>query len=125
MAETAKIERIQHQFYCSGTTSLNIMDEAYKTAYAGVPYKKLSPYVEVFNEILAKMEPNGMMEYWRRFKSFSTTKIEQIGPQVLTLDHLKIGFLACCIPMVLAVIAFIGELAWSSLSTPCKNNSND
>ena len=88
-------------------------------------YKKSVSFVEVFNEKLAEMEPNGLMEYWRRIRSFSTTKVEEIGPQVLTMDHLTLGFFACCIPMVLAVIAFIGEFVWSKLVTSCRKNSND
>ena len=67
------------------------------------------------------MEPNGLMSHWRRLRSFSTTKIEEIGPQVLTMDHLKLGFLACCIPMVLA----ISEFAWSRIVTVFGKNSND
>ena len=92
--------------------------------YTGVIFKALSPYVKVFNEMLAKMEPNGLMEYWRQIHLYSITKIEEIGPQVLTIDHLKIGFLACCIPMVLAVIAFISEFAWSRLFIAYRKNLN-
>ena len=71
------------------------------------------------------MEPNGLMEHWRRLQSYSITKLEEVGPQVLTMDHLRIGFLACCIPLALAVIAFIGECAWSKYVAVCKKSSND
>lgn len=118
------IEEIQHYLH-SGTTSLGLLDEPYKLVYSGVVFKKSSPLVRVFNEMVSKMESNGMMELWRRLQSFSTTKTEDIGPQVLTMDHLKNGFLACCIPMVLAVIAFIGEFAWMIVNTICRTNSND
>ena len=116
-------EYIQHKIYRSGTTSVQFLDEPYKTVYFGVAFNISSPFLNVFNEMIAKMEPNGLMEYWRRFQSFSRTKLEEVGPQVLTMDHLKIGFLACCIPMVLAVIAFIGEFAWSRIDAAYRKYS--
>ena len=124
-ADSTLIEEIQHKMYRSGTTSLQVLNEPYKMVYSGLRFKRCSPFLEVFNEMVAKMEPNGLMEYWRRFQSYSTTKIEDIGPQVLTMDHLRLGFLACCIPMTLAVIAFIGEFAWSRLVILPGKNTND
>ena len=123
--DSAVIEYIQHEKYRRGTTSLRYLDEPYKMMYSGIIFKNWSPFVKVFNDMLAKMETNGLMAHWRRFNVYSKTIIEDIGPQVLTMDHLKIGFLACCISMVLAVIAFIGELAWSRLVTCCRKNSNN
>ena len=119
------IEEIQQSKYRSGTTSMKYLDQCYKMVYVGVVFKKLSPIMKVFNERSAMMESNGLMEYWRRFNEYTTTKIEEIGPQVLTMDHLQIGFLACCIPMILAIIAFSGEFVWSRLLTSCRKNSND
>ena len=115
------VKEIEHVVYRSGTTSLKLLPEPYKFLFEGVIFKNWSPLLETFNNMLAKLEPNGLMEYWRRFNAYSTTKIDEIGPQVLTMDHLKLGFLACCIPMILAVIAFIGEVALSK----CKNYSNN
>ena len=114
-ARTTFIESIQHNRYRSGTTSMVPLDESYKMVYSGIVFKTWSTLLATFNELLAKMESNGMMESWRRFLSFSKTKTEEIGPQVLTMDHLKVGFLACCIPMALAIIAFIGEVARSRI----------
>ena len=122
--ESFMIELVQHNVYCKGTTSLQFLDEPYKMLYSGIDFIESSPFLKAFDEMLIKMEANGMMDYWRQHRSFSTTKIEEIGPQVLTMDHLKFGFLACCIPMALAVIAFIGELALSRFLTSGRN-SND
>ena len=119
------IESIQHNLYRSGRTSLKILDEPYKMGYYGAPFKKSSPWLKTFNEMLGKMEANGMMEKWRRFQSLSTTKLENIGPQVLTMDHLKFGFLACFIPLTLGVVALFGEFTWSRIVTMSKKSSND
>ena len=117
------IKELQHKMYRSGTTSMQLLDEPYKSIYKGIVFKSWTPLLETFNKMLAKMEANGMMAHWRQFQEFSTTKLEEIGPQVLTMDHLELGFLACCIPIVLAAIAFIGELAWSRLVIGCRRSS--
>ena len=118
------IESIEGNKYRSGTSSMHLLDQPYKTIYGGIVFKKWSSFLETFNEMVAKMEPNGLMEHWKRFLSFSTTKTAEIGPQVLTMDHLTLGFLACCLPLVLAFIAFIGELAWSKC-VACRKSSNE
>ena len=75
--------------------------------------------------MIAKMEANGLMERWRKLQSFSNTKVEDIGPQILTMDHLRLGFLACCIFMVLAIIAFTGEHGWLRFVPFVKKDSKD
>ena len=70
---------------------------------------------ETFNDIQMKLESNGIMEKWRKSQTYRTVKPEEIGPQVLTLDHLRFGFLACFIAGVVSLVAFTGELAWSRL----------
>ena len=119
------IEEIQQNKYRSGTTSMKYLDQCYTMVYVGVAFKKLSPIMKIFNERLAMMESNGFMENWRRFDSYATTKIEKIGPQVLKMDHLQIGFLACCIPLVLGVVVLFSELAWSRIVTMSKKSSNN
>ena len=42
-------------------------------------------------------------------------KPEELGPQVLTMDHLRLGFSACLILASASLAAFIGELMWSRL----------
>lgn len=36
--------------------------------------------------------------------------IEDIGPQVLTMDHLAVAFIACTVPLILAVLVFVSEI---------------
>ena len=125
LATSTTLREIPKVFYNSGTSSLKVLDENYKFVYTGVVFKKESPLLEVFNEMVAKMEPNGLMEYWRRCLSYPATIIEEIGLQVLTMDHLTLGFLACCIPLALAVVVLLCELAWSKCIAACGKSSND
>ena len=111
-ASDKTIRMIEHIIYRSGETSLVILEENYKWLPLGMLFNPFSPFLEVFNEILGLLESNGIMELYRRnfFYYDPLKKVEDIGPQVLTMDHLKLGFLACLIPLVMSVIVFIAEL---------------
>ena len=70
-----------------------------------------SPFLETYNEMLGWMEAFGFMANWREYyRNSIPIIIEELGPQILTMDHLRIGFLACCIPLVCSIAVFIGEL---------------
>ena len=101
--------------YRSGETSLTLLEEDYVMIYFGMVFKPFSPFFEIFNEVLGRMEANGLMQLYRESFYFfaQKRKLEDIGPQILTMDHLRVGFLACCVPLILSVIAFIGEKVWS------------
>ena len=61
--------------------------------------------------MLGWMESNGVIELWRKnSREYAVRELDDIGPQKLTMDHLKVGFLACLIPINLCVAAFIGEV---------------
>jgi hypothetical protein len=38
-------------------------------------------------------------------------KSEEVGPQVLTLQHLKAGFVVICVLLILSIAVFFAELA--------------
>ena len=110
------IKKIQAKDYRSGETSLALLEEDYMTVPMGMRFTKFSPLFEIYNKMLGLMESNGLMEYWRQtFKPSSLLKVENIGPEVLTMDHLKVGFLTCLIPLILSIIAFVGEKITSKL----------
>ena len=85
-------------------------------------FKNFSPFFETYNEIKGWLESNGMMEKFRQNNITSRREPEELGPQVLTMDHLRLGFLACLIVAAVSVAAFIGELIWSRLVIAFKAN---
>ena len=104
-------EFIQDKVYHTGKTSLVILEEDYKMMYDGYVFKNFSPYFETFNEMLGWMESFGFMAFWRRNFIYSLhSRSEEIGPQVLTMDHLRVGFFVCLVPLGFSVFAFIIEL---------------
>ena len=110
------INEIEIVDYRSGKTSLVLINEDYKMIYSAIMFKAFNPFIETCMEILGWMEAFGFMELWRReWIYLPSINSEDVGPQVLTMDHLRVGFLACCIPLILSVAAFIAELVWSRL----------
>ena len=73
-------------------------------------FKKFSPYFETFNDVKIWFESNGIMEKWRQDTRDLSIKPDELGPQILTMDHLKIGFLACLVPLVISIAIFVAEI---------------
>ena len=92
-----------------------MLEENYKTLHYGIVFKEFSPFFETYNELKGWLESNGWMEKFRQEYKMLTIEPEELGPQVLTMDHLKLGFLACLIVAAVSVAAFVSKLAWSRL----------
>lgn len=63
--------------------------------------------------MMGRLADSGLLTYWYEFyKNPSGLKlqIEEIGPQVLTMEHLLIGFQICIAVLTLSVIAFVAEM---------------
>lgn len=76
-------------------------------------FPPFNPFFEEFNGKVALMVSSGVIERWYRdFFALSHVKriADEIGPEVLTMEHLDIGFVVCLIPMGLSVLVFICEL---------------
>ena len=109
------INKIEKVYYHSGTSSLQMLEENYKTLHSGIVFKEYSPFFETYNEIKGWLESNGIMEKFRQNNKILRIEPEELGPQVLTMDHLRLGFLACLIVAAVSVAAFFGELMWPKL----------
>lgn len=70
-----------------------------------------APFFDTIKTLTMKMIDAGLIQRVlpNMFKDFDEQKPEDIGPQVLTMDHLGIGFLACLVPMVSACITLVFE----------------
>lgn len=89
-----------------------MLDETFITIPASLMLPLYSPLVEIFNEKIHQMHSGGLIYYLE--KNYTNPKglknqPEEIGPQVLTMEHLEIGFLVCLCPMALSVLVFAGE----------------
>ena len=113
---------IDNRAYRSGTTSLTYLDEDHKLVYTGILFKTFSPFIEVYNEKLEWLKTGGLLDYWKLYE-YLPPKLDEIGPQVLTLDHLIVAFLICLAPLSLCCAALIAELIWSRIASSYKKIS--
>lgn len=106
--------KVVHDDYRSGVSSLNIKPAVIQAWYLSLKLFEFSPFLQDFNEKAGQMMSSGILKNWNIIKLPDTlvvsNVIEDIGPQVLTMDHLEVAFLVCCVPLVLSVVAFVMEL---------------
>jgi len=107
------LQLIENQEYRSGFMSITTMDLVIRTDNFALVFLKNSPFYETFNKKIMQMISNGIIEHWFRNVNNPTglkRKIEEIGPQILTLDHLDVGFLMCLTVLGFSFLLFCAEL---------------
>lgn len=101
------------EYYRSGLFSVTLLDETIVSQKRGFVYKPFSPFFETFNEKIDEMLSSGIVEYWNK-KLFNPSLVkrteEEVGPQVLTMEHLEVGFISCLIFLILSIFVFLLEV---------------
>lgn len=103
--------------YRNGFSSLYALEENYRPYHITFNFPHYSPFISRFDEKTNELHSAGLIDHWNRNvmnPKGIINKQEDIGPQVLTMDHLEVCFLIILLPMVLAFISFAGEIlhAW-------------
>lgn len=102
-----------HSEYRSGFSSVHLLENCVTMTFMGITFPPFSPFYETFNKMIGDLITSGLMDYWHEvFMNPKGLKIteDEIGPQVLTMDHLEICFVICFIPIVLSLLAFFYEI---------------
>lgn len=103
---------IHYRIYRSGFSSLVLLDENVMSSCRAMNFPPFSPFYEEFNGKVSRMISGGLIEYW--YSNYlglkKAIRVDEIGPEILTMEHLEIGFVICLIPMVLSILVFISEL---------------
>ena len=104
---------INNNLYRSGITSIVLLDETRVSIPYGIGFNELMPFFDTFKHLTSQATSSGLMQKWLRrlFRTEVVREEEKIGPQVLTFEHLEIGFIACAIPLTLSVVVFVAEMA--------------
>lgn len=110
--------------YRSGAPSLFVLDEiAFRTS-GGCGFKKFSPFFKTFNEKIGQSVAAGLTKHFEMLLSPAMeTKIDDIGPQVLTMEHLGLGFIACLMPIGITIVVFLMEFVVHALNSKRKNSA--
>lgn len=108
-----------YHFFRQGITSLKMMEQKTQFLPHSFVFYRYNNYIHECNEIIRRLRDAGITEYWNNFY-FRKEKIDDFGPEVLTLYQLELGFYACMIPMLLPFFAFFCEMS-SGLMAYCLN----
>lgn len=100
--------------YRSGCSSLIVLDETIRLSFMGIEFKPFSPFFEAFTEQIDWMIAAGLTQLWYSNlinpKNLKRTE-EEIGPQILTMEHLAVAFKVCLAPLILSVFVFAVEVS--------------
>lgn len=99
---------VHNNNYRSGVSSILFLEESFASFGYGIAFERFCPFFETFNRDIDRMISAGVMDYIQKKTNLYVTKNFQyeIGPQILTMEHLGIGFLFCLIPLLISVIVF-------------------
>lgn len=104
---------INNNKFRSGQSSLTLLEESYVVTGFSLAFWPFSPFFETFNERILDLLSNGIIDHWfgefENAQGFKRKVTVDIGPQVLTMEHLEIGFIFCLVAATFSVIAFMCE----------------
>jgi hypothetical protein len=95
--------------YKNGLSSISITDESVSPMYLGfVMHVSLKDIIPLK---LSQIHESGGFLFFLQYMSLEKfkTKPQEIGPQVLTLEHLRVGFILIFGLLALSVLAFVAE----------------
>lgn len=105
------LRTILNKKYRSGISSLSALDEIVQLLTGGCGFKNFSPFFETFNEKIGQLIAAGFAQKLEDFVfALKKSKNDDIGPQVLTVEHLGLGFIACLILLAVAIAVLLMEL---------------
>lgn len=120
LSKLSSIHNNHLEYYRSGVSSILILEEKVETLFQVFLFMPANPFFDFFNQIMSELAAGGLLSYWRKFEinpKGLKRKVDKIGPQVLTMDHLEIGFLVCLLPCGIGAIIFVFELVLKCCKT--------
>lgn len=93
-----------------GITSIKMMKQFTQFTANSILFPRNHFLVEEYNEIIRRLRDSGIADYLWNFFIRKNEKVDAYGPEILTLDQLGVGFIACLFPLGLSIVAFFGEL---------------
>lgn len=114
------IDYIEDHIFSSGFTSLRMLSETAVVVYWFPYFATFNPYFEEFNAKLSEIVAAGLFGSWDMHdlrKASMKDRSDNVGPQVLTMEHLEVAFIICSVPAILAVIVFCFEVLVHRIKT--------
>lgn len=105
--------------YRHGSPSIKTLNENIQMYFMGLRFPDYSPFYEEFNEKIHDMISSGLIEYFRSTEASVKKADDDVGPQVLTFQHLRMGFIFCLVPLGISAVVFLGEILVHVLRKSC------
>lgn len=109
-------------FYAEGIGTHSILaSEPHRLGQKAYCFFGQRPYFDIFSKFINLHVQYGIIDKWGRdhnadLKNHAagrTTykqKLEDLGPQVLTMDHMEVAFMFSLFPLIFSFVAFLWEL---------------
>lgn len=116
-------DAIKKFYYGKRVPATIVLKENLAVIHQGLFFKAHSPFFEAFNEKIGWMVASGLIDFWNSYMTFKANIAELMnlrddqGPQILTMDHLEVGFIASMIPLMIGIVVFIGEIIFFRLQS--------
>jgi len=94
----------------SNFTNYKMLDKTPISSHEGMVLVFGNPIDDAINEKITALLESGIMDYWIANSTYINADYLESGPQVLTLDHLFIGFAIWLIALAFAVVVFLIEV---------------
>jgi hypothetical protein len=120
LSKFSTIHNNHQKYYRSGVSSIKILEEKVETYFEVFIFMPSNPFFDYFNQIIAELAAGGFLSYWRKLEinpKGLKRKIDEIGPQVLTMEHLMVGFQICLVSFAICVIIFVFEILFECFKT--------
>lgn len=106
---TDYLNSITHYYHRQGLTSLKLMEEKTGTLPMSFYLPRGHFLIDAYNDVIRRLRDAGITEYWENYYLRRNEKIEDLGPQVLTLEQLAVCFYVSMFPLTFAFVAFFFE----------------
>lgn len=109
IGDNVALDAIHNKLFRSGFSSVEILKEVVRTTFLGIRFQEFSPFFEIVNGEVLRLLAGGILQHSWRHKinpKGERRVVEVIGPQVLSMDHLEIGFIICLIPLAIGIVVF-------------------
>lgn len=99
-----------------GTSSITCLKENLLSLHLGLLFNEFSPFYEQSNAKIGEMISAGLIEFWINSlmdpAGRRTKPPEDVGPQILTMEHLEAAFIVCFVPLIASFVAFFIEVSF-------------
>lgn len=117
------MEFFHNRIFRNGFWSIKILKEVLRPRFIAITVQDFSPFYEILNREALRMIAGGILQLSWRYTANPTgmkkVEEEEIGPQVLTMDHLEIGFVICSIPLAIGASVFFVEFLIPRVKVLC------